>query len=121
METIIAAIVAGTFTAAASIYSARAQNEKTLAVLTERIENNQRRNEDRAAEQAERTDQKIAAMADLTNQKIDNLAAHVEKHNGVVERMYQAESQIALLEQDSKTAWHAIDEMRGRVRIGGTE
>lgn len=51
---------------------------------------------------------------------IDNLTSTVEKHNQVVERTFKIES-------DLNTAFHHIDEQRGRisrledVKIGGTE
>ena len=49
--------------------------------------------------------------------KLDNLAAHVEKHNKVVERTFK-------LENDLSTAFNHIDDIRDDVRdikIGGTE
>lgn len=44
----------------------------------------------------------------LMNYKIEELSKRVEKHNNVVERM-------ALQEQQTKTLWHEIDEIKQKV------
>jgi uncharacterized coiled-coil DUF342 family protein len=48
--------------------------------------------------------------------KMDDLAKSVDKHNDIVERTYQVESNL-------KTAFHRIDELREEIhdmKIGGT-
>lgn len=44
----------------------------------------------------------------LMNYKIEELSKRVEKHNNVVERM-------ALQEQQTKTLWHEINEIKQKV------
>lgn len=45
----------------------------------------------------------------LTNYRIEELERKVEKHNAVIER-------VALLEQDNKTQWNRIDELKIMVQ-----
>ena len=47
----------------------------------------------------------ILPSTKLTNYRIDQLEKKVEKHNSVVER-------TAIIEQDLKTVWHNIDELK---------
>ena len=86
MESIIAAIIAAVLTASASVYAARLSNEKTVAVLTERLDNYRK----------------------STDNKIESLSDHVEKHNGLVERMIK-------LEMETGTQWRRIDELQKSV------
>lgn len=58
-------------------------------------------------------DMKLAVLAE----KIDELSGRVEKHNGVIERVYK-------LESDEATMWHRHDELRdelAHLRAGGTD
>ncbi len=43
--------------------------------------------------------------------KIDELAKHVEKHNGVIERTYQLENEVDLMKEKIKVANHRIDDL----------
>lgn len=47
----------------------------------------------------------ILTSTKLTNYRIEQLEKKVEKHNSVVER-------TAIIEQDLKTVWHNIDELK---------
>lgn len=62
-------------------------NGKTQAVIAERME-------------------QYKTHSDM---RIGELSKHVEKHNGMIERMYKVESDMA-------TAYHRIDEMREDIR-----
>lgn len=44
----------------------------------------------------------ILASNKLTNYKIDELSKRVDKHNNLVERMYEVEEQVALLNEKIK-------------------
>ena len=44
----------------------------------------------------------ILASNKLTNYKIDELSKRVDKHNNLVERMYEVEEQVALLNEKVK-------------------
>lgn len=44
----------------------------------------------------------ILASNKLTNYKIDVLSKRVDKHNNLVERMFEAEEQIAILKEKIK-------------------
>ena len=44
----------------------------------------------------------ILASNKLTNYKIDELTKRVDKHNNLVERMYEVEEQVALLNEKVK-------------------
>ena len=50
----------------------------------------------------------IMTSTKLSNYRIDQLEAKVEKHNNVVER-------TALIEQELKSVWHSIDEIKDDV------
>ena len=45
-----------------------------------------------------------------TNEKIDELAARVEKHNNLVERM-------VIVEQSTKSAHHRLDDITNQLQI----
>ena len=58
----------------------------------------------------------VSAKLARLEQSITDLRRDVEKHNSIIERTYK-------LEQDTKTAFFRIDELRGDLRelkIGGT-
>jgi len=40
--------------------------------------------------------------------KIDELSAHVEKHNGMIERQYQIEQDVAVLQNDVVTLYRKV-------------
>lgn len=62
---------------------------------------------------------KSKQSSDLTIYRIDKLEEKVSKHNNLVERMYHLEEKTtkdsALTEQQLKTAWSRIDELRKDV------
>lgn len=83
---LISAVVVGLISAVASVLAAKASNDKMQAVLTERLDN----------------------YRNNTDEKIDDLREHVEKHNGLVERM-------VVQELNTDNQWKRIDELRADV------
>lgn len=47
----------------------------------------------------------------LTNYRIEQLEKKVDKHNSVIERMYDLESREEILEEKIKVANHRIDDL----------
>ena len=47
----------------------------------------------------------------LTNYRIQQLEAKVEKHNKVIERVYNLEKNEAVMEEEIKVANHRIDDL----------
>lgn len=47
----------------------------------------------------------------LTNYKIDELKKAVEKHNGLIDRVYKLEQDAVLTEEKIKVANHRIDDL----------
>ena len=47
----------------------------------------------------------------LTNYRIQELEKKVEKHNNVIERVYQLEKAEAVIEEEIKVANHRIDDL----------
>jgi sensor histidine kinase YesM len=47
----------------------------------------------------------------LTNYKIDELKKEVEKHNGLIDRVYKLEEKATLTEEQIKVANHRIDDL----------
>lgn len=47
----------------------------------------------------------------LTNYRIEQLEQKVEKHNKVIERVYQLEKHEAVMEEEIKVANHRIDDL----------
>lgn len=47
----------------------------------------------------------------LTNYRIEQLEKKVEKHNSVIERVYQLEKHEAVMEEEIKVANHRIDDL----------
>jgi peptidoglycan hydrolase CwlO-like protein len=62
---------------------------------------------------------KSKQSSDLTLYRIDQLEEKVSKHNNLVERTYRLEEKTtkdsALTEQQLKTAWNRIDELRSDI------
>lgn len=86
METLAASIITGLIAAIATIFNSRMQNDKTQAVLAERLD----------------------GYRENTDKKIDDLSAHVEKHNGLVERMVKQE-------MSTDAQWRRIDELQNQI------
>ena len=47
----------------------------------------------------------------LTNYRIEKLEKSVEKHNSVIERVYQLEKHEAVIEEEIKVANHRIEDL----------
>lgn len=86
MEALIASVIAALITGACSVIGVVLSSNKTTAVIQERL--------DRYREH--------------TDDKIETLSKSVEKHNGVIER-------TVVLEQQVKTQWVRIDELREQI------
>ena len=53
----------------------------------------------------------ILAANKLTVYRIEQLEKKVDKHNNLVERMYEVEERVALLDEKQKVANHRIDDL----------
>lgn len=53
----------------------------------------------------------IICNTKLTNYRIKQLEKKVEKHNQVVDRMYEAEKSISVIQEDMKVANHRIEDL----------
>ena len=53
----------------------------------------------------------MQAQTDLTIYRIDQLEKKVEKHNGVIERVYELEKHEAVVDEEIKVANHRIDDL----------
>lgn len=53
----------------------------------------------------------MKAQTDLTIYRIDQLEKKVEKHNGVIERVYRLEKHEAVMGEELKVANHRIDDL----------
>lgn len=53
----------------------------------------------------------IMAANKLTNYRIEQLEKKVEKHNQVVDRVYNLEKNEAVIEEEMKVANHRIDDL----------
>ncbi len=51
----------------------------------------------------------------LTNYRVEQLEKKVEKHNQVVERVYQLEKKDSLQDEEIKVANHRIDDLEAKV------
>ncbi len=51
----------------------------------------------------------------LTNYRIEQLEKKVEKHNNVIDRVYELERQNAVEEEEIKVANHRIDDLERKV------
>lgn len=58
-----------------------------------------------------RHSEKEAATIAVINAKLEDLTKQVEKHNGVLERVYQLEADADLLDERIKVANHRIDDL----------
>ena len=53
----------------------------------------------------------IFATNKMTAYRIEQLEKKVDKHNQVVERMYEAEKSISVIQEDMKVANHRIEDL----------
>ena len=51
----------------------------------------------------------------LTNYRIEQLEKKVEKHNGIIERVYALEKHEAVMEEEIKVANHRIDDLEHKT------
>lgn len=58
-----------------------------------------------------RHSEKEAATIAVISAKLEDLTKQVEKHNGVLERVYQLEADADLLDERIKVANHRIDDL----------
>lgn len=58
-----------------------------------------------------RHSEKEAATIAVISTKLEDLTRQVEKHNGVLERVYQLEADADLLDERIKVANHRIDDL----------
>ena len=56
----------------------------------------------------------ILTASKLTNYRIEQLEKKVEKHNHVIERVYELEKQEAVIDEEIKNISHQIDEFAER-------
>lgn len=54
--------------------------------------------------------ERLDRYKDQTDMRIDGLSSHVDKHNGIIERTYKLESDMA-------TAFHRLDEVREDIKV----
>lgn len=57
----------------------------------------------------------VLAANKLTNYRIEQLEKKVEKHNNVIDRVYELERQNAVEEEEIKVANHRIDDLERKV------
>lgn len=62
-----------------------------------------------------RTENEAATIAVIT-QKLEDLTKQVEKHNGVIERVYQLERDADVLDERIKAANHRIEDLEKEVK-----
>jgi ABC-type lipoprotein release transport system permease subunit len=55
----------------------------------------------------------IIINSKLTNYRIEQLEKKVDKHNHVIERVYQLEKSEAVFKEDLKVANHRIEDLEG--------
>ena len=53
----------------------------------------------------------------LTNYKIEELTKRVEKHNGVIDRVYKLEERAEVTEERIKVANHRIDDLESKTEV----
>ena len=78
------AIITGLISLVGTIITVTMANKQTLNTLSE---------------QSKLADEKINGKIGVIEEKIDTLSKRVEKHNSMVERTYQLETRVAVLEE----------------------
>ena len=95
---IIAAVITGTCAIIAQILISRRSSIELYAKL------------DKQSELADaRLQGKLDQYQSVTDTKLEELTKEVQKHNRIVERTYQLESKVSVLEEKSKSTNHRID------------
>lgn len=80
---IMVAIITGAISLLGTIITVTMANKQTLATLSE---------------QSKLADENIKGKIGVLEEKIDTLSKRVEKHNSMVERTYDLESRVSVLE-----------------------
>ena len=83
MDAIVVAIITASLSLVGTIITVVASNRNTLAAMSE---------------QSKLSDKEIQGKIAVIEQKIDTLSTRVDKHNNLVERTYNLESKVAVLE-----------------------
>lgn len=78
------AIITGLISLIGTVITVTMANKQTLNTLSE---------------QSKLADEKINGKIGVIEEKIDTLSKRVEKHNSMVERTYQLETRVAVLEE----------------------
>lgn len=78
------AIITGLISLVGTVITVTMANKQTLNTLSE---------------QSKLADEKINGKIGVIEEKIDTLSKRVEKHNSMVERTYQLETRVAVLEE----------------------
>lgn len=55
----------------------------------------------------------ILVSSKLTNYRLEQLEKQVEKHNGVIERVYELEKDKAVFHEELKVANHRLEDLEG--------
>lgn len=98
METVIAAVISAVAAIVVCVINSNSQHKKQLA-------------------ENEAQFQKLLAELDkqnaLQSQEIKELTKQVEKHNGVIERVFELEKHEAVIDEQIEVANHRIKDLEG--------
>lgn len=95
-EAVIVALITGACAIVAQLLIAKANSKELYAKLDK---------------QSEIADEKMRGEIAVIKNDIAALSAHVEKHNQMVERTYELERRVDVLDEKSKVANHRIDDL----------
>lgn len=98
-EAIIVAIVSGGLTLIGTIITVVLSHRSTISTLEKN---------------SELADQEIKGEINVIKTQIGELSDRVEKHNKVIERVYDLESRAAVAEERISDAHHRINELRDK-------
>lgn len=59
----------------------------------------------------------ILVSSKLLSYRVDQLEKKVEKHNNLIERMYEAEKNIEVIDEQIKVANHRIDDLESKAEV----
>lgn len=62
-----------------------------------------------------KTEKQLQAQSELTRYRIEQLEKKQDKHNTLVERMYNLEEKIGIIEEKEKVANHRIGDLEKKV------
>lgn len=95
-EAVVVALITGACAIVAQLLIAKANSKELYAKLDK---------------QSEIADEKMRGEIAVIKNDIAALSAHVEKHNQMVERTYELERRVDVLDEKSKVANHRIDDL----------